>query len=1267
MNNRNAVVNLQPGSTIPVIRLSQYDVGVPLRFVVYDGETPATFENGTTVTIVATRPSGTGFSETCTINGNVVSISTVLSMTQEHGTMQAELRFVKGSSNVGTGNIQYIVEQAAHPDGTIDADVNQWTAIAQQVHADTIQATNSASIAGAAGTRATEAANNAEHDANIAVKSAQSASFYAEKAASSETAASGYATQASDAATTAQNLLSQFTEDISTNTSDIATINGDIQSINADISDIKDDFDSLETRVAANESGISVNAHDIDDIRSELETIGNKNDFQDNAISEIQDSIESLNEKDASHDRSIADHTMMIGNAEEDIDELQENVAELTRMLNGTDVRVSNNVTAITKNALDISNLNAKQTLIDSVVNNNTAQINSIREFAESMNNVLGLKIGYIEYGDDNMVYCYAEEGGELICSFGPIVSGSGSGGGGGGGSSTNNAEIDAKNTTGWITRTISTGDTCFITFEWSSIEDDTPTGDGSVVVFVNGATRVTRGVPQGEISINVSPYLTSGRNSVRVAVHDIYDNVRYINYTINAVALTVKSSFDGSIIYTNPFLYPYMLTGDVEKTAYVEVDGIVIGTETTSLSDRQLTMQIPAQTHGTHVIRCWCTALINGETVVSNVLRHEFIYSVSGDTTPIIVSNYNEDTVEQWTNVAIRYRVYDPTNLTAEITLKVNGETINTLNVDRTEQLWSYRADTPGSLTLSITCGITTRTFELTVTESTADIEAVTEGLELFLTSLGRSNGEPNPAIWSYGSINAMMTGFNFVSNGWIADSDGNVALRINGGASVTIPLKIFERDFRSTGKTIEFEFATRYVRNYDTPIITCMDSGRGVEITSQKATLKSEQVEVSMQFKEDEHVRIAFVVEKRSENRLVYIYVNGIMSGVVQYPDADDFSQINPVNIMIGSAYSTVDIYNIRVYNTNLNRQQILGNWIADTQNVNDMLDRHARNNILDNYGNIVISKLPDFLPYMIINTKGTHLPDYKGDKVTVSGQYVNPKNQSLSYTFADAQLDVQGTSSQYYARKNFKAKYKKGVVVNGTPAAMYAMTPNGIPANVFCFKKDVASSEGANNVELVRLYDEAIRSVYLTPAQVDNPKVREGIDGYPMVIFEDNGDTTKFVGKYNHNFDKGAENVFGFVSGDESWEVKNNTSLRVLYKSADFSGSEWLDDFEARYPDTDPPYENNAQLAEFGAFVTSTDTTAATGNTLAQPATYNGVRYTADTAEYRLAKFKAEIGNYVEINSMLFYYLFTELFLMVDSRAKNMFPSFIGSEAV
>ena len=172
-----------------------------------------------------------------------------------------------------------------------------------------------------------------------------------------------------------------------------------------------------------------------------------------------------------------------------------------------------------------------------------------------------------------------------------------------------------------------------------------------------------------------------------------------------------------------------------------------------------------------------------------------------------------------------------------------------------------------------------------------------------------------------------------------------------------------------------------------------------------------------------------------------------------------------------------------------------------------------------------------------------------------------------------------------------------------------------------------------------------------------------MRQGIDGFPIVIFWNNGTDVIFMGKYNWNNDKSTEETFGFQEGDESWEVLNNTGDRVLYKSADYSGDAWLGDYEARFPDTDPPYTDPAQLQEFAAWVVSTDTEKATGDLLPEPVTYGEEEYTHDTSEYRLAKFKAEAGQYMELDSAMFYYLFTELFLMVDSRAKNMFPSFMG----
>ena len=233
----------------------------------------------------------------------------------------------------------------------------------------------------------------------------------------------------------------------------------------------------------------------------------------------------------------------------------------------------------------------------------------------------------------------------------------------------------------------------------------------------------------------------------------------------------------------------------------------------------------------------------------------------------------------------------------------------------------------------------------------------------------------------------------------------------------------------------------------------------------------------------------------------------------------------------------------------------------------------------------------------------------------------------------------------------------------MASGATADDFKLRDTSIPVATFCYKADVASSEGANNVELVRLYDMACP--YKTPAQREDSRVRQGIDGFPIVIFwhDTVNDETVFMGKYNWNNDKSTEETFGFREDDESWEVRNNTSDRVLYKSADYSGDAWLGDFEARFPDTDPPYTDPAQLREFAEWIVSTDTEKATGAALEESVTYGDETWEYDTSEYRLAKFKAEAGDYMELDSAMFYYLFTELFLMVDSRAKNMFPSFMG----
>jgi hypothetical protein len=97
MNNQVVTVNLVPGLSAPaVVRVSQYDYGRPIVFNILDGTQAATIDSSATITVVGTKPSGLGFSETAlTISGGAVTLNTTLAMTQESGLIPAEIRIEK--------------------------------------------------------------------------------------------------------------------------------------------------------------------------------------------------------------------------------------------------------------------------------------------------------------------------------------------------------------------------------------------------------------------------------------------------------------------------------------------------------------------------------------------------------------------------------------------------------------------------------------------------------------------------------------------------------------------------------------------------------------------------------------------------------------------------------------------------------------------------------------------------------------------------------------------------------------------------------------------------------------------------------------------------------------------------------------------------------------------------------------------------------------------------------------------------------------------
>ncbi len=154
---------------------------------------------------------------------------------------------------------------------------------------------------------------------------------------------------------------------------------------------------------------------------------------------------------------------------------------------------------------------------------------------------------------------------------------------------------------------------------------------------------------------------------------------------------------------------------------------------------------------------------------------------------------------------------------------------------------------------------------------------------------------------------------------------------------------------------------------------------------------------------------------------------------------------------------------------------------------------------------------------------------------------------------------------------------------------------------------------------------------------PTQTETNGVRTTIDGFPIALFykENANAPIQYFGIYNFNDDKDNTDTFGYTTGTECWEICNNTSQRTLFRLSDYEiigtdgNPEWYADFEARYPDKNRDYTNLKRLTDW---IVSTD-----GD---------------------LDKFKNEFEQYFNLHYTLIYCVLTEMFAMVDSRAKNMF---------
>ena len=130
-------IDIIPDSTVNRIHLSQGDVGRTIIFYLFENALSWSVPASSTIKCQGTKPSGFGFSVSCTYSGNAVTCVTTDEMTDEYGQIEAELVITSSDESqvFGTSNFILDIEKNPHPASTEDGNVETAIALTARITA----------------------------------------------------------------------------------------------------------------------------------------------------------------------------------------------------------------------------------------------------------------------------------------------------------------------------------------------------------------------------------------------------------------------------------------------------------------------------------------------------------------------------------------------------------------------------------------------------------------------------------------------------------------------------------------------------------------------------------------------------------------------------------------------------------------------------------------------------------------------------------------------------------------------------------------------------------------------------------------------------------------------------------------------------------------------------------------------------------------------------------------------------------------------------
>lgn len=906
---------------------------------------------------------------------------------------------------------------------------------------------------------------------------------------------------------------------------------------------------------------------------------------------------------------------------------------------------------------------------------------------------VLGMNAELSDDGSSVRLALTNKSGAEIASADIPAGSG-----GGGGDASTTKIVLDAA-----VSKTIiKEGDSAMLTWTYdhqysSGDEKGTSTGQKATVSIEmkRGATVMyadtQHDVSKGTYTLDLTKYLLLGTTDIYVRATTTdpttgKTQTRQSYVSVKAVTLALSSSFNiaecvakGGYGVSETVSIPFAVSGSGDKTVTLYLDGHQRYSQTVKRSgttNGSFSLSMSGVSIGRHTVQI----VAEMEASAELTLKSESIYFdilKAGQNAPyigtkltfgdgrIFADDHLTPTIEtgQYEQVRFDFVAYDPTTTPATVGVWRDGIRTQTVSVPRTTQVYTNRFLEQGDVAMVLKCGTTEYKLNVKVTESGIDLSEATAGLVLKLTAAGRSNAESEPAEWRYNDVQTAFEGFDWQSNGWTGD-----ALKLTNGANIEIGYKPFANDATTTGATYEMELTCSNVTDRKGTVVDCMAGNVGFRLTTQEALMRTGAgSEVGTKFASGMTLKIAFVVQEKKGNRLMMLYVNGILCGAKQYASTDSLLQEEPTNIRITSESADVEVRNLRVYNRVLGDDEELANYMVDRPTSDEMVVLFEKNQVMDDEGTDVdIDKLRAMGKSVMRIVGDVNLVNQTNNKkfeVPVDIYFYSAYGKEYDFIIYQCGLRIQGTSSTTYPRKNYRiyfsrsTKYGTKLYVNGVEVAdfKYSFKPGARPIDIFCLKADFSDSSSTHNTGAVRIVNDIWkRCGWLTPPQMaykGNYDVRIGVDGFPIDLFYDNNGTGEnvYLGKYNFNNEKsGSGIIYGFegIEGfnDEAalkggrnkcicLEFLNNSETLCLF------GTSNMDTFD--------------DALEFRFKADDTWATAHEDDKAAVKRLWEWIYSCKGNPTKLLNEYAEYFGN----DSPFAWYLITDYFMAVDNRAKNM----------